>query len=218
MTVSIERNASKEDKQRLAFTGLQAEIVKTFGEMPCAPQLASSSVAQTSVVLEWGPLKLHQSTLLGIDVFRDTQKLGLAVDAGATRVKVSGLAVQSRYSFSVVVRTSAGALSSNVITVETRPLEDLAGLHVCIADDVPEAERKELVAVVAAMEASQSASITLATTHVVCRRGEGALWESAGRANVPIVTPDFLLACQSNGKVQAVGPFYVPAVAPSSST
>lgn len=179
--------------------------------MPIAPVIKIRSVTQTTVVLEWEPLQLFQADFRGIDVYRNTAKLSLQVSKDATLVKISGLDIEHTYDFHIVVRTSAGALKSNTVSVQTHTMENLAGLNVCLGDIPDEEEVKTVKELVEKVGGKYSTELALDNTHFVTRVGKGDLWNKARDMNVPIVNPDFVKNSHNENKLQPVGPYYVPA-------
>jgi len=49
------------------------------------------------------------------------------------------------------------------------------------------------------------------TTHFVCSTGSGALWERANELNIPVVRPEWVEACEKEGRVVGVRGFYLGA-------
>jgi hypothetical protein len=132
--VQISRNKDEEARVRRRFLSLQEKLLADFGTAPSPPVLAIRGATQTSVTLEWKPINYHAADFRGIDVFRNAARLSLHVPQNASCVRVSGLEVSAKYDFHIVVRTSAGALTSNIVSVQTHAMDNLTGICVVFGD------------------------------------------------------------------------------------
>ena len=121
----------------------------------------------------------------------------------STCTKLSGLDVSHEYQVWIVVRTSAGTFESNHIAVKTLPLTDLTGLNICFGplsgSSVEREALEELV--VKRLGAKCGDELSMETTHVVCSFARGPKYEKAVEWNVPVVSPEFLRACEQSGKM-----------------
>ncbi|KAI9014676.1 Chitin synthase, class 5 [Gaertneriomyces sp. JEL0708] len=209
INLTFERNQDEERRQREDFLSLQDEIFYSFSQPPEAPEISVKSVTQTSAIVQWKPLSLHAADLRGIDVYRNGQKLSLNVASTARSVKLSGLDVAHEYEVWIVLRTSAGALQSNKITVKTHSMENLTGINVSFGTFTNTTEVEELVELLSRIGAGYTEDLTTESTHLVCTVPRGPKYDKAVEWNVPIVSPEFLKACEMQGKIQPATSFYV---------
>lgn len=54
-------------------------------------------------------------------------------------------------------------------------------------------------------------SVRIDTTHFVCTEGRGPLWEKAVEMNIPVVVPEWVDACESEGTIVGVRGYYLNA-------
>lgn len=54
-------------------------------------------------------------------------------------------------------------------------------------------------------------SVRIDTTHFVCAEGRGPLWEKAVEMNIPVVVPEWVDACESEGTIAGVRGYYLNA-------
>ncbi|KAJ3057318.1 Chitin synthase, class 5 [Rhizophlyctis rosea] len=209
VNLTIERNQDEERRQRDEFLTLQEDIHTSFSQTPEPPALAVKSVTQTSITVRWDPLRLHAAELRGIDVYRNGQKLALQVAPTAVSAKLSGLDVNQEYEIWVVVRTSAGSFESNHVTARTHTMENLTGISVSFGVFANEGEVEPLVDLLARIGASYTDDLTTDNTHLICTVPRGPKYEKAVEWNIPVVGPEFLKACEAQGKIQPSHSFYV---------
>ncbi|KAI8815427.1 BRCT domain-containing protein [Cladochytrium replicatum] len=209
VSITIERNVEEERRQRDEFAILQEEIYNTYSHLPEPPVISLKSATQTSLTIQWEPLKLHQADLRGIEVYRHPQKLNLTIPSGATTAKLSGLEVAHEYEVWIIVRTSAGNFTSNRITAKTHALDNLTGINVCFGQFTHDQDVDALTEIVGQIKASYTDELTLENTHLVCTVPRGPKYEKAMEWNIPVVSPEFLKACQAQGKIQPAHSFYV---------
>lgn len=211
--IQVSRNHAAEAAQRDAFEALQEEIYTLYGiHSPSRPVLRVRNATQTSVVLEWDPIQLATATLRSLTLYRNNSKAGSIPNPTThTSTKISGLAVDTEYSFHLVLRTSAGTYSSEKLTVRTHKMTDLSGITVC-PGIMPGEIREELEVVLARIGAKPLQDLVrIDTTHFVCTEGRGQSWERAVEMNIPIVRPEWLLACERDGRIVGVRQFYLSA-------
>ncbi|RPB13632.1 hypothetical protein P167DRAFT_521592 [Morchella conica CCBAS932] len=211
--IQVSRNHAAEAAQRDAFHSLQEEIYNLYGiNSPSRPVLRVRNATQTSVVLEWDPIQLATATLRSLTLYRNNSKAGSIPNPTThTSTKISGLAVDTEYSFHLVLRTSAGTYSSEKLTVRTHKMTDLSGITVC-PGIMPGEIREELEVVLARIGAKPLQDfVRIDTTHFVCTEGRGQPWERATEMNIPVVRPEWLLACEKDGRIVGVRQFYLSA-------
>ncbi|KAJ2682149.1 hypothetical protein GGH99_004868 [Coemansia sp. RSA 1285] len=124
-------------------------------------------------------------------------------------VKTTGLDVDHEYEFKIEMRTSAGVFFSNTVTTRTHKLDNLVGVCVCFGECDSQEEIENLKETVKRIGASWTDQVSLSATHFITRFKAGSDYESALHFNIPVVKPDWLLACEANGKLQPAIKFYV---------
>lgn len=169
------------------------------------------NATQTSVVLEWDTIQLATAELRSLTLFRNGNKAGnIPRPFETTSTKISGLALDTQYAFTLVLRTSAGTYSSEKLSVRTHKMTDLSGITVTPGFMAP-ALRESLESTVEQMGAKLVESVRIDTTHFVCTEGRGAAWEKANEMNVPVVQPDWLKGCAREGRLVGVRGYYLGA-------
>ena len=190
---------------------LQDEIYSLYGRMsPQRPQLRLCNATQTSIVLEWDPIELATATLRSLTLYRNNAKAGnIPNPKKFTSTKISGLAVGEEYTFHLVLRTSAGTYSSDRVTVRTHTMTDLSGITVC-AGVLPSDAREGLEAALQRIGARPlQDAVRIDTTHFVCTEGRGPAWDKAVEMNIPVVYPEWIEACEREGRIVAARNYYL---------
>ncbi|CAG8490520.1 651_t:CDS:2 [Funneliformis mosseae] len=223
VNIGVNRNNEQEEAKKKEFWELQEAILEEFGRNePEPPVLHIKHVTQTSVLLEWEPLVLHQAKLKGLDIYRNHNDNGQHVQhapLGSNYIKLSGLELDHDYEFYITIKTTAGTLTSNKIQIKTHTLENLTGINVCFGilsnDDEeqdgenPSYTKQELIEILERIGASYSEQIGPNTTHLLCNIQGGSEYQKALDGSIPIVKPDWLVACEKAGKLQPALPFYL---------
>lgn len=124
--------------------------------------------------------------------------------------KISGLAVDTEYTFHLVLRTSAGTFSSEKVVVKTHKMTDLSGITVT-PGILPAALRDSLVKAVERIGAKMADSVRIDTTHFVTTEGRGMAWEKAVEMNIPVVRPEWVEGCERGGRIVGVRQYYLDA-------
>ncbi|KAJ1568589.1 Chitin synthase, class 5 [Cladochytrium tenue] len=217
INVTIERNQDEERRTRDDFSAIQDAVFHDFSRCPEPPVLSLRAITQTSAIVQWKPLVLHAATVRGIDVYRNEQKLSAPyVPRDATSAKLSGLDVDHDYSVHIAVRTSAGTFRSNPVAFRTHTLDNLTGLCVAFgALSGGPAEQDQLAALLARVGARFTEDLSSDNTHLICTFARGPKYEKAVEWNIPAVSPEFLKACEQNGKVMPAHSYYVQGTAPA---
>lgn len=127
-----------------------------------------------------------------------------------TSTKISGLAVDTEYNFSLVLRTSAGVYSSEKLTVRTHKMTDLSGITVTPGIMAPPL-RESLSGAVDRIGAKIAENVRIDTTHFVCMEGRGREWEKAVEMNIPVVRPEWVEGCEREGRIVGVRGYYLNA-------
>lgn len=209
INLTVERNKDEEQRQRDEFQALQEEIYHTFSKKPKEPVLETKSATQTSITIRWDPLVLYAATFRGIDVYRNGQRLNLNVQPLATSTKLTGLEVEQEYEIWIVVRTSAGEYPSSKIRVKTHSMDNLTGLNPCFGTFASDTEIQPLVEIVERVGASYTDDLSSDNTHLICTVARGPKYEKALELNIPIVSPEFLKACEQQQKIMPSHSFYI---------
>ncbi|KAK9451876.1 uncharacterized protein V1518DRAFT_409798 [Limtongia smithiae] len=202
-------DAERKDQQE--FDDLQSKIFELYGRRsPIRPQLRVRNATQTSIVLEWDPLDLATADLRSLSLYRNNTRLGrIPSPMTNTSTKLSGLSIDTAYTFHLELATSAGTYVSDKITVKTHKMTDLSGITCClgIVSDEDRAILDDVVARIGAKPLQDRVRID--TTHFICSEGSGAQWERALETNIPIVRPEWLRACESEGRIVGVRSYYL---------
>lgn len=90
-------------------------------------------------------------------------------------------------------------------------MTDLSGITVC-PGVMPSETREELEVILQRIGAKPLQDfVRIDTTHFVCTEGRGQGWERAQEMNIPVVRPEWLLACEKEGRIVGVRQFYLSA-------
>ncbi|OAK98296.1 hypothetical protein IQ06DRAFT_350008 [Phaeosphaeriaceae sp. SRC1lsM3a] len=210
--IDVGRNHRAEAEAAKAFHELQSEIFRTFGQRtPSAPVLSCRNATQTSVVLEWDPIDVATAELRSLTLYRNGNKAGtIPKPSDVHSTKLSGLAVDTEYTFHLVLKTSAGTFSSEKLTVHTHKMTDLSGITIT-PGHMPAALRESLQRSVERIGAKIADSVRIDTTHFVCTEGRGPAWEKAVENNIPVVVPDWVIGCEREGRIVGVRGYYLNA-------
>ncbi|RYO75715.1 hypothetical protein DL766_006490 [Monosporascus sp. MC13-8B] len=213
--ITVARNNEAEAEADKRFAELQNRIFSSFGASePSTPVLRCRNATQTSVVLEWDPIELATADLISLSLYRNGQKAGtIPRPLQMHSTKISGLAVDTEYTFHLVLRTTAGTLSSKQVAVRTHKMTDLSGVTITTGI-LPSGARDELVRAVERIGARIVDGVRIDTTHFVTTEGRGLAWEKAVEMNIPVVRPEWVEACERNGRILGVTKFYLDAVRP----
>jgi len=161
------------------------------------------------VVLEWDPVQLATADLISLALYRNDQKAGnIPRPLALHSTKISGLAVDTEYAFHLVLRTSAGTYASKRIEVRTHKMTDLSGITIATGI-MPASVREGLARAVERIGAKMVDGVRIDTTHFVTMEGRGLQWEKAVEMNIPVVRPDWVEACERNGRIIGVTKFYL---------
>jgi len=163
------------------------------------------------VVLEWDKIELATADLRSLSLYRNGSKAGvIPQDKGILATKVSGLAVDTEYTFHLILRTSAGQYSSEKLVVKTHKMTDLSGITVTPGVLAPPL-RESLSGAVERIGAKLAETVRIDTTHFVCTEGRGREWEKAAEMNIPVVRPEWLEGCEREGRIVGVRGYYLDA-------
>ncbi|QIX01067.1 hypothetical protein AMS68_006584 [Peltaster fructicola] len=208
--INVARNQRAEQTAEQKFASLQDDILTTFGgASPSPPVLRCRNATQTSVVLEWDPVELATAELRSLSLYRNGTKAGV-IPRDKQSTKISGLALDTEYTFHLVLRTSAGQYSSEKLTVRTHKMTDLTGITITTGV-MPGQLKDSLAETVNQIGAKLLDTVRIDTTHFVCTEPRGQAWEKAVEMNVPVVVPDWIKGCQREGRIVGVRSYYLDA-------
>ncbi|OBT91464.1 Chitin biosynthesis protein chs5 [Pseudogymnoascus verrucosus] len=210
--ITVARNFESESESQDSFSHLQDSIFRSFGESePSAPVLRCRNATQTSIVLEWDPVQLATADVISLSLFRNGQKAGnIPQPTTMESTKISGLAVDTEYTFHLVLRTTAGTFASDRLTVRTHKMTDLSGITVT-PGILPAQLRESLVAAVERIGGKLADTVRIDTTHFVTTEGRGITWEKAVEMNIPVVRPEWVEGCERGGRIVGVRQYYLDA-------
>ncbi|KAF2830072.1 hypothetical protein CC86DRAFT_403395 [Ophiobolus disseminans] len=210
--IDVGRNHRAEADASRAFHELQSEIFRTFGhKTPSAPVIRCRNATQTSVVLEWDPIDIATAELRSLTLYRNGSKAGtIPKPSDVHSTKLSGLAVDTEYTFHLVLKTSAGTFNSEKLKVQTHKMTDLSGITIT-PGHMPAALRESLQRSVERIGAKIADNVRIDTTHFVCTEGRGPSWEKAVENNIPVVVPDWVIGCEREGRIVGVRGYYLNA-------
>ncbi|KAF4965326.1 hypothetical protein FSARC_6872 [Fusarium sarcochroum] len=213
--INVSQNATKEAAADRAFRALQDSIYNSFGASePSTPALRCRNATQTSVVLEWDPIQLATADLISLSLYRNGQKAGnIPRPLQMHSTKISGLAVDTEYTFHLVLRTSAGTFISERVPVRTHKMTDLRGITITTGI-LPSAVKENLTKAVERIGAKIVDGVRIDTTHFVTTEGRGQQWEKAVESNIPVVRPEWVEACEKGSRILGVTKFYLDAMKP----
>ncbi|CAK4031666.1 Cell fusion cfr1 [Lecanosticta acicola] len=208
--INVARNQHAESIADQKFSALQTEIFEQFGTTsPSAPVLRCRNATQTSVVLEWDPIELATAELRSLSLYRNGTKAGV-IPRDKLSTKISGLALDTEYTFHLVLRTSAGQYSSDKLAVRTHKMTDLTGITIT-PGVMPSQLKDSLAETVGRIDAKIIDTVRIDTTHFVCTEARGQAWEKAVEMNVPVVVPDWVKGCEREGRIVGVRGYYLDA-------
>jgi hypothetical protein len=217
--ITVGQNVAKEEAADAKFRALQDRIYQSFGASePSTPALRCCNATQTSVVLEWDPIELATADIISLSLYRNGQKAGnIPRPLQMQSTKISGLAVDTEYTFHLVLRTTAGTYPSEKVVVRTHKMTDLSGITITTGI-LPAQTREQLTRAVERIGAKIVDTVRIDTSHFVTTEGRGQGWEKAVEINIPVVRPEWVEACEKNGRILGVAKFYLDAMRPGPSS
>lgn len=151
------------------------------------------------------------SNLKSLTLYRNGSKAGnIPRPMEMLQTKISGLAVDTEYSFHLVLRTTGGTFSSPTLTARTHKMTELSGITVT-PGILPPQLRESLERAVDRIGAKIVDGVRIDTTHFVCTEGRGPDWERAGEMNIPVVRPEWVDGCEREGRIVGVRGYYLNA-------
>ncbi|KAG6841282.1 hypothetical protein C0991_012452 [Blastosporella zonata] len=229
VNIAVHRNLAEEKRRDADFWALQDDILNEFGvKSPEPPSLELRNVTQTSVTLEWPTIQLATAKLRSLDIYRNGQRLAaIPSPLTNTSTKLSGLELNTEYSFQLILRTTAGTFPSNLIRVRTHTMTDTSGISVCFGNVQDSVLLENAKLALREMKAKWSDKIQIHTTHFVCTTpaatptgaqatgnatgAPGVEYQRALQQSIPVVQPHWILACHSEKKMVPIASFYLGA-------
>ncbi|KAG6330185.1 hypothetical protein ID866_8902 [Astraeus odoratus] len=237
VNIAVHQNTTEERNRDQEFWELQHDILETFGRVaPEPPRLEVRNVTQTSVTLEWPALKLATAKLRTLEIYKNSQRLAAIPNASTnTSTKLSGLSLDTPYTFQLVLKTSAGTFHSNVARVHTHTIADTSGISVCFGTVADPVLLEDAKAALREMKAKWSDKIQIDTTHFVCTTpavtptgarvtganvsgGPGVEYQRALQLSIPVVQPQWILACLTEKKMVPIAGYYLGVTPPNAAS
>ncbi|OAL73756.1 chitin biosynthesis protein [Trichophyton violaceum] len=210
--ITVSPNEAAEAADQAASKALQDKILNTYGiNTPSPPVLRLKNATQTSLVLEWDLIQLATASLKSLSLYRNGSKAGsIPRPLDMLSTKISGLAIDTEYTFQLILRTSAGMFSSEKLVCRTHKMTDLSGITVT-AGILPDNLRESLANAVDRIGGKLIDTVRIDTTHFVCTEGRGPAWEKAVEMNIPVVRPEWVEGCEREGTIVSVRGYYLNA-------
>jgi len=132
-----------------------------------------------------------------------------------TTTKLSGLDLNTEYTFRLVLRTSAGNFNSNIAKVRTHTMFDTSGISVCFGNVQDPMLLEQARLALREMGGKWTEKIQIDTTHFVCTTpaavqtsastpqlagAPSVEYQRALQMSIPIVQPQWILACLAEKK------------------
>ncbi|KAF9441012.1 hypothetical protein P691DRAFT_739912 [Macrolepiota fuliginosa MF-IS2] len=229
VNISVTQNYIEEKRRDTEFWQLQDDILKEFGiASPEPPNLELRNITQTSVTLEWPTIQLAKAKLRSLDIYRNGQRLAaIPSPLTNTSTKLSGLELDSEYSFQLILRTTAGTYPSNLIRIRTHTMTDTSGICVCFGNVQDPVLLENAKMALQEMKAKWSDKIQIDTTHFVCTTpaatptgaqasgnasgAPGVEYQRALQLSIPVVQPNWILACHTEKRMVPIAAYYLGA-------
>ena len=90
-------------------------------------------------------------------------------------------------------------------------MTDLSGITICPGIMSPSEKERLAVSIKRIGAKALQDHVRIDTTHFVCTEGRGQGWERAQEMNIPIVRPEWLDACEQEGRIVGVRNYYLGA-------
>ncbi|GBE90214.1 hypothetical protein BKA93DRAFT_741014 [Sparassis latifolia] len=227
VNISVTQNIKEEKKRDAEFWNLQNDILSIYGTTsPEHPKLEVRNVTQTSVTLEWPQLQLATAKLRSLDIYRNRQRLAaIPSPLTNTSTKLSGLQLDTEYTFQLILRTTAGTFPSNLLRLRTHMMTDTSGISVCFGNVQDAVLLENAKMALREMGAKWSDKIQIDTTHFVCTTpaatpdgsqatggittAPGVEYQKALQLSIPVVQPHWILACHTEKKMMPIHSYYL---------
>ncbi|CAN6610053.1 chitin biosynthesis protein Chs5p [Trichomonascus vanleenenianus] len=213
--ISCERDQKEEASNRQIFDRVQAEILEEFGvRAPSQPRLRIRNITQTSVVLEWDRIDVATARVKSLTLYKNNARFGVITNPlQRTSTKISGLAIDTAYTFHLKLATTAGTYISEVVSLKTSKMTDLTGITMCVGSlegsQIDASQLAEIANKIGAKPLQDAVKVD--TTHFICTRAEGAQCMKAQELNIPVVAPEWVKACETERRLVGVTAYYLDA-------
>ncbi|KAF7299837.1 Chitin biosynthesis protein [Mycena chlorophos] len=225
VNIAVHQNLAEEKRRDAEFWSLQDQIMDEFGKKgPEPPELQLRHVTQTSVTLEWPPLQLATAKLRSLVLYRNGERLApIPSPLTNTSSKLSALALDTEYTFQLVLRTTAGTFPSSILRVRTHTMDNTSGISVCFGTMHDEVLLENAKMALRDMKAKWSDKIQIDTTHFVCTTEKSrsnspiapaAEYQRAEQLSIPIVQPHWIFACHTERKLVSIAQYGLGATLP----
>ncbi|KAJ7612363.1 hypothetical protein DFH06DRAFT_1015359 [Mycena polygramma] len=233
VNIAVHQNHAEEKRRDTEFWALQDEILQEFGvRSPSPPKLQLRNVTQTSITLEWPSIELATAKLRSLDIYRNGQRLApIPSPLTNTSSKLSGLELNTEYTFQLILRTTAGTFPSNLIRVRTHTMSDTSGISVCFGTVQDPVVLENAKMALRDMRAKWSDKIQIDTTHFVCTTpaatpsgaqpsgsspiAPGVEYQRALQLSIPVVQPHWVFACHTERKLVSIAAYNLGATPPT---
>lgn len=212
--ITCDRDIDQENRDQQELLKIQDEILQAFGSRePSTPVLRPRNTTQTSVVLEWDPIDVATADIISLTLYKNGSKFGaIPTPLKRTATKLSGLAIDTAYTFHLKLATTAGVFESEHITVRTHKMTDLTGITICVGTLSGSFSEEQLAKTAKKIGAKPLQSqVKLDTTHFICTEAEGPQFKRAQDLNIPVVRPEWLQACEAERRLVGVRAYYLNA-------
>ncbi|KAF4575392.1 Chitin synthase, class 5 [Pleurotus pulmonarius] len=206
VSITVHQNHAEEKRCDCEFWDLQQEIMNEFGkESPEPPPQVQQGFAPSTSI--------------------ETSNVSLQFPRPSTQL--SALHINTEYSFRLVLRTTAGTHSSNVLRVRTHSMTDTSGIRVCFGNVQDSVLLENAKLALKEMKADWSDKIQIDTTHFVCTtpaatpsgaqaagnatNAPGVEYQRALQLSIPVVQPHWIMACHIEKKMVPIASFYLGA-------
>ncbi|KAF4575395.1 Chitin synthase, class 5 [Pleurotus pulmonarius] len=207
VNIAVHQNHAEEKRRDREFWDLQEDIMNGFGKESPEP-----------------PPQVQVTRIRSLDIYRNEQRLA-AIPSPSTNA--SALDINTEYSFRLVLRTTAGTHSSNVLRVRTHSMTDTSGIRVCFGNVQDSVLLENAKLALKEMKADWSDKIQIDTTHFVCTtpaatpsgaqaagnatNAPGVEYQRALQLSIPVVQPHWIMACHIEKKMVPIASFYLGA-------
>ncbi|SCU98209.1 LADA_0H11342g1_1 [Lachancea dasiensis] len=216
--IQVSEDHDLEQQEFEKFQSLQNEILEKYGtRRPQSPVLKSINVTQTSGVLGWEPIELGSAQLKSLVLYKDgVRSLMIPNPFKTTATKISGLSVDSQYTFQLKLSTTSGDLWSDKVVLQTHKMTDMSGITACLGalEGIEGITKRHIESSLQNIGAKPLQShVTIDTTHFITNDNdnEDAELQKAKQSNIPVVRPEWVRACELERRIVGVRGFYLDA-------
>ncbi|KAF4601452.1 Chitin synthase, class 5 [Pleurotus pulmonarius] len=210
VNIAVHQNHVEEKRRDREFWDLQEDMMNEFGkESPEPPPQVQS----------------RRNGLFAPSTSIETSNVSLQFPRPSTQL--SALDINTDYSFRLVLRTTAGTHSSNILRVRTHTMTDTSGIRVCFGNVQDSVLLENAKLALKEMKADWSDKIQIDTTHFVCTtpaatpsgaqaagnatNAPGVEYQRALQLSIPVVQPHWIMACHIEKKMVPIASFYLGA-------